>query len=133
MNYLGHFTFYGKKEDEDGRFTMMAEAADPEEAADKFETEILRLREEDDVFDEVLEIYIDDIIEIERLPERAVVTRLEKTVPDGYTLSVNLLTEAEGLTVYGWVSDDQEEASEEEEQEMEPFVVFEQEEEEGGA
>lgn len=124
MNYLAHFSFYRQDEDRGGYFTMVVSAEEPDEAVERFEAEILRLKKESDVFEDVTEVYIDDFIEIEKMPAQAVLTRMESEDPEGFTLSINLLTEQEGFTVYGWCPEGKEDEYEEDEHDVYPFLVF---------
>ncbi|MCG6892650.1 MAG: hypothetical protein LJE65_03505 [Desulfobacteraceae bacterium] len=124
MNYLAHFSFYRQEEDRGGYFTMVVSAEEPDEAVERFEAEILRLKKESDVFEDVTEVYIDDFIEIEKMPAQAVLTRMESEDPEGFTLSINLLTEQEGFTVYGWCPEGKEDEYEEDENDVYPFLVF---------
>jgi hypothetical protein len=124
MNYLAHFSFFRREEDRGGYFTMVVSAAEPDEAVEKFEKEILRLKKESDAFEDVVEVYIDDFIEIEEMPKQAVLTRMESEDREGFTESINLLTEQVGLTVYGWCPEGKEEEYEEEEHDVYPFLVL---------
>ncbi len=67
MIYLAHFDFVedGLGSDEShGYFTCMVEAINIDDALDKFKALLLTLRKEEDVLDEVEEVFLDSCIEI---------------------------------------------------------------------
>jgi hypothetical protein len=75
--YLGHFTFDGERPagspaagPTHGWSTALAEADSPDEARDKFGNLIESLDDEGfDGFHSVQNIYLEDVTEVERLPE----------------------------------------------------------------
>jgi hypothetical protein len=73
MVYLGHFSFTTAPTDDEGSshgvFTCVAEAADVDEALQKFREVIVRLKEEDDTLEGVAEVYIDSCVEVRTMPE----------------------------------------------------------------
>lgn len=79
MNYLAHFLFESRDADNDGfgYFTCIARADSSDEAMDKFETKILALAENSELFDHVRAIYLEDVVEFDSLKDDAVLTRLE--------------------------------------------------------
>lgn len=125
MNYLAHFSF---DEDDGGRFgyfTMVVAAKDADIAIDKFKAEIQALHASKDVFDRITEIYLDDIIEIRRMPDKAVLTRYESRSRDGTgSISTSVLSPTKAMTAFNWLPDGKEEI-EKEEYEVYPFITFE--------
>lgn len=127
MLYLGQFDFrIGGLDESDtapdrGYFTCVAEADGIEAALDRFRALILRLREEDDVFNEVPEVYLDACIEIRSIP------------PSGFLAHFVAYTEggegAVSTSVRGASEEDADAYSvgpvEEQEGTVEPFVRFE--------
>lgn len=121
MDYLAHFSF--NEEERNGYFTMVVFANDPDEAVKQFRKEIMRLSKTNDILDGVSKIYIDDIIEIAKMPKKAVLTRYESRANDGFgSISSNRITD-KGISTYHWHPDDKnEESDEDEEQEVFPFI-----------
>ena len=82
MLYLGHFSF-----DEDGTdrqprhgyFSVVAEAESPESALSRFKATIQKMREENEIFRNVIAVYIDDIVEIESMPDEPFVTLFQSS------------------------------------------------------
>ena len=132
MLYLGHFTFDGIRPEDypsagesvHGWFTTLAEAESPVEARDKFGALIESLEDEGfDAFDSVRNIYLEDITEVETLPESGVLARWQEyggPDPQG-TVSTNLVGPSEGVASYEWGPDVEEDG----EYTVEPFYVFE--------
>ena len=80
MLYLGHFSF-----DEvnvtglarHGYFTLLTEADSAEAATEAFKTTIEDRKQTDPIFESILAVYIEDIIEIPALPKTPIMTRLQ--------------------------------------------------------
>lgn len=73
-------------------------------------------------FDEVDEIYLADIIEIDRFPENPVLMRYESMdLKDQITLSVNPIDQ-QGLQVFHWWPRGREQEYQQEKFDIEPFV-----------
>jgi hypothetical protein len=71
MLYLAHFSFDGdyKGEPTHGWFTCMVEAEDVEASVDKFHHFINKLQRNEDIFQFVTTVYLEDIIQIKQIPE----------------------------------------------------------------
>jgi hypothetical protein len=77
MLYVGHFSFAEHaiaNKSEDGRpwhgiFTCIAEADTVHGAFDKFKTLIDQLRQDEDLFDGVEEVFLDACIEVTKVPD----------------------------------------------------------------
>ncbi len=110
MNYLAHFTFKGNNNAQDGYFTMVVAADSPEHALNRFRSEIERLSKEDFFFQDKESIYLEDIIEMARIPRAAVLTRHESRSNDGRDrIATNLPGNARGMKIL--VCCDEEEAA----------------------
>jgi hypothetical protein len=80
MLYIGHFSF-----DEvnitglarHGYFTLLTEADSAEAATAAFKTTIEDRKRTDPIFESILAVYIEDIIEIPALPKTPIMTRLQ--------------------------------------------------------
>lgn len=72
MLYVGHFSFFGPEDPEtpsSGFFSAIAEADGPEAALDKFAELLQNLKENDDVFEGVDDVFLDQCTEIKSVPE----------------------------------------------------------------
>jgi len=71
MLYLAHFSFDGeyKGEPTHGWFTCMVEADDIEASVDEFHHLINKLQKDEDIFQFVTKVYLEDIIQIRQVPE----------------------------------------------------------------
>ena len=84
MLYLGHFSFEsieGEGIEHHGYFTCVVQAGSPELALQKFRKRIYDLREEIDalIFETIEAVYVEDIVELDENPEKAVVTRFQSS------------------------------------------------------
>jgi len=70
MLYLAHFSFDGeyKGEPTHGWFTCMVEADDIEASVDEFHHLINKLQKDEDIFQFVTKVYLEDIIQIRQVP-----------------------------------------------------------------
>jgi hypothetical protein len=129
MLYLGHFYFDGEDssgEESCGHFTCLAEAVDIDAAVKKFKDQIYEMKENEGLFDGYVSIYVDDIIEIEKVPEEAIAVDFISSSGDPpKSVGCSLPSEhCEGCTVYDWIPEG---AEDDEDFEAEPFVQFEDE------
>lgn len=86
---------------------------------------ILELNRKQDVFSGIDEIYIDDIIEIDKAPKKAALLHYESIHQDGQSkIGTTLLTSRKGLTAYGWCPGGKEEEYEKDQHDVDPFIVF---------
>ena len=122
MRYMAHFSFDEDNHQKHGYFTMLLSADNTEEAVRKLRNKIMALHGGTHAFDDVDEIYLDDIIEIGNFPENPVLMRYESmNLEDQTTMSVNPI-DTEGLQVFHWWPKGQEEEGKKEKYNMEPFV-----------
>lgn len=127
MKYLAHFSFDQDKKEMNGYFTMIVSAPKPEEAMDKLEAKIKKLRKEGDIFSGIKEIFIDNLIEIENFPDKAILVRYESKKNDGFgRISADLFktTEADKIKAFYWTPNENDGENDLDELEIAPFVVF---------
>ena len=123
MLYLGHFSFDGeyKGDPTHGWFTCMVEADGIEASVDEFHHLINKLQRDEDIFQFVTKVYLEDIIQIRQVPEEGFLGHYSSSPgeappsiattcwgdTDGYCESFSPITsDAEGA------------------QEIEPLIVF---------
>jgi len=129
MLYLGHFSFLDNEdidaEPGHGFFTTLVDADDVETALDRFKALILKLNEEQDLFDGVAEIVLDSCTEVVgTLPAEGILAHYQQW--DGEpseTISTTLPDVPETVAV-AYVDEADEEGKDENGQPVEPFVVF---------
>lgn len=122
MRYMAHFTFDEENHKKHGYFTMLLSADSAEEAVRSIRDKLMAVRNGSHAFDDVDEIYLDDIIEIERFPEKPVLLRYESMdVKDQTTLSANPIDQ-QGLKVLHWWPRGKEQGYQKEKFDIEPFI-----------
>lgn len=132
MLYSAHFSFDEIGVDQEprhGYFSCLVQADNPSEALKKIKNRILYIRNEtkDEVFSKILAIYVEDIIEMEKFPEDAVITRFQSSEgPFPKSKSCFLpVSETDKLKSYQWVPDEGEANRDKEGyKEDEPFLKF---------
>ncbi len=80
MNFLAHFSTHGG-DDREGIFSMIVDALTVEEAVDKFEKEIFKIKKKNGyggMFGGTDKIYLDNIIQISTFPSVPKVLRFEE-------------------------------------------------------
>jgi hypothetical protein len=122
MKYLAHFTFDENNHSKHGYFTVLLSAENTEAAIQSLRQKIMAIRNGSNAFDEVDEIFLDDIIEIDKFPDVPVLMRYESMdLTDQSTLSSNPIDQ-EGLQVYHWWPKGKEREYNRERYDIEPFV-----------
>jgi hypothetical protein len=123
MLYLAHFSFDGeyKGEPTHGWFTCMVEAGDIEASVDKFHHLINKLQKDEDIFQFVTKVYLEDIIQIRQVPEEGFLGHYSSSPGEA---PPSIATTCWGDTdsyceSFSPISSDKEES-----QEIEPFIVF---------
>ena len=113
MLYIGNFNYNDENDVSDNYVLMPAvvEAADAEEALDRFEKMFERINAKSDLLDGAHSIYLDSLVELDRAPESAVLIQWEKIVPTdeglcSITSALPELEEGEAASAYGWNDDD---------------------------
>jgi hypothetical protein len=110
MIYIGHFSFDelgAEKEIRHGYFSCVVETDSADAAANEFKELILSLKKMNDVFSNIVTVYLEDIIELRDIPQRAIVTRIQSSAgkfPKSITRSLPHVV-APGINVYGWALD----------------------------
>ena len=110
MIYIGHFSFDElgtDKEVRHGYFSCVVDSVSAEAAANEFKELILSLKKMDGVFNKIITIYMEDIIELRNVPRKAIVTRIQSSAgkfPKSITKSLPHVA-APGINVYGWAPD----------------------------
>ena len=123
MLYLAHFSFDGeyKGEPTHGWFTCMVEADDIEASVDEFHHLINKLQKDEDIFQFVMKVYLEDIIQIRQVPEEGFLGHYGSSPGEA---PPSIATTCWGDTdsyceSFSPISSDNEES-----QEIEPFIVF---------
>jgi len=110
MVYIGHFSFDelgAAKEIRHGYFSCVVETDSANAAANEFKELILSLKKMNDVFSNLVTVYLEDIIELRDVPQRAIVTRIQSSAgkfPKSISRSLPHVV-APGINVYGWAPD----------------------------
>jgi hypothetical protein len=133
MLYLAHCSFSEKGETPTyGHFTYVVRADDYETAVDQLRRKLESARERTDLFDRPVEIYLDDMLEMRKLPKRGVIARYQSHFGEE-PASINASLPADdprGCRVIhpGDVDaeddDEDDDLAEDEEVTVEPFMTF---------
>jgi hypothetical protein len=132
MIYIGHFSFDelgAEKEIRHGYFSCVVETDSADAAANEFKELILSQKKMNDVFSNMVTVYLEDIIEIREVPRRAIVTRIQSSAgefPKSVSRSLPHVV-TPGINVYGWSLDIEENETDrnaEEYKTTEPFIKF---------
>ncbi|MDK2848395.1 MAG: hypothetical protein PWP34_1748 [Desulfuromonadales bacterium] len=122
MRYMAHFSFDEDHHKKHGYFTMLLSADSTQGAIKSLHEKIMAIRNGTHAFDDIDEIYLDDIIEIDHFPEKPVLMRYESMdLADQTTLSSNPIDQ-KGLHVFHWWPKGKEEEYRQEKYDIEPFV-----------
>ena len=123
MLYLAHFSFDGeyKGDPTHGWFTCMVEADGIEASVDEFHHLINKLQRDEDIFQFVTKVYLEDIIQIRQVPEEGFLGHYSSSPGEA---PPSIATTCWGDTdsyceSFSPISSDNEES-----QEIEPFIVF---------
>ena len=124
MRYMAHFSFDESNHKKHGYFTMLLSADSTEKAVQAMRAKIMEIRNSTHAFDDMDEIYLDDIIEIDRFPQTPVLMRYESMdLKDQTTLSSNPIDQ-QGLQVFHWWPRGSEQEYQKEKYNIEPFVSW---------
>ncbi|MEJ2473768.1 MAG: hypothetical protein P8Y74_07770, partial [Desulfobacterales bacterium] len=109
-------------------FTCVVDSTDVEQAVEEFKSLIERMKAENRHFAGIAEVYIEDIFEIQKIPETAMMIRMQSSdgeFPESVSRSLPF-AEKQGITAYGWAPDVRKirAAEKDEVLEMEPFLSF---------
>ena len=81
MIYIGYFSFDElgpEKEVRHGYFSCVVEADNADAATNEFK-ELISRKKMDDIFSNIVAVYMEDIIEIQNIPQKAIVTRIQSS------------------------------------------------------
>lgn len=132
MIYIGHFSFDEIGADQEvrhGYFSCVVDSDSAEAAANEFKELIFSLKKMDDVFNNILKVYMEDIIEMRNVPRKAIVTRIQSSAgkfPKSITKSLPHVV-APGINVYGWspdVDENETDRNADEYKATKPFIEF---------
>ena len=140
MLYIGNFSYNDDSDSKDNYCLMpcVVEAANPEEAMEKFADHFQTIRRASDLLDGAHEIFLDSLAELEGVPTEPVICQWQKIVPamDGLcsiTSALPVVDESSDFAnAYAWGDegdehehvDDLDDLDEDELSEQEPFLLF---------
>ena len=123
MLYLAHFSFDGEYRGDPthGWFTCMVEADGIEASVDEFHHLITKLQRNEDIFQFVTKVYLEDIIQIRQVPEEGFLGHYSSSPGEAPpSIATTCWGNTDGYCEsFSPISSDAEEA-----QEIEPFIVF---------
>lgn len=132
MLYIGHFTFdeIGTgQEIRHGYFSTVVDADNIERAVTEFRELIFSMKKMEDTFQRIAAVYLEDIIEFQQLPAKAIVSRVQSSAgefPESITHSLPGVANP-GINSYGLEADvrvTEDELSTDEFKESKPFIKF---------
>ncbi|MBM6775542.1 hypothetical protein [Olsenella profusa] len=114
MLYIGNFSYNDDSDSKDNYCLMpcVVEAADADEAMDKFATYLQKVRRSSDLLDGAHEIFLDSLTELEGVPEEPVICQWQKIVPAmnglcSITSALPVVDEVDDtVNAYAWGDDD---------------------------
>ena len=123
MLYLAHFSFDGefRGDPTHGWFTCMVEADGIEASVDEFHRLITKLHRDEDIFQFVTKVYLEDIIQIRQVPAEGFLGHYSSSPGEAPpSIATTCWGDTDGYCEsFSPISSDNEEA-----QEIEPFIVF---------
>ena len=123
MLYLAHFSFDGefRGDPTHGWFTCMVESDGIEASVDEFHHLITKLQRNEDIFQVVTKVYLEDIIQIRQVPEEGFLGHYSSSPGEAPpSIATTCWGDTDGYCEsFSPISSDAEEA-----QEIEPFIVF---------
>ena len=132
MLYIGHFSFDEiglAQEIRHGYFTSVVDADDIKRAVTEFKELILSMKNVENGFQRMTTVYLEDIIEFQHLPAKAIVSRIQSSAgefPESITHSLPGVANP-GIHVYGLEADvraTENELDTDEYKETKPFIKF---------
>jgi hypothetical protein len=130
MLYLGHFSFDELDAEGKGRhgyFCCVVDADAAENAVNEFRRHLCDLKKTNNSFRGIIKIYIEDIIGIQQIPRKAIVTRLQSSegeFPKSVSHSLPSVN-VPGIEAFGWAAEMKKgDVSHEEYQDSIPFMEF---------
>jgi len=132
MLYIGHFSFDEiglEQEIRHGYFTSLVDVDNIERAVTEFKELILSMKKMEDAFQRIATVYLEDIIEFQQLPEKAIVSRIQSSAgefPESVTYSLPGVANP-GINTFGLEADvrtTENELDTDEFKESKPFIKF---------
>ena len=132
MLYIGHFSFDEiglAQEIRHGYFTSVVDVDNIEHAVTEFKELIFSIRKLEDMFQRIVAVYLEDIIEFQHVPGKAIVTRIQSSAgefPESITHSLPGAV-IPGINTYGLEVDiraNENEQNTGEYKEAKPFIKF---------
>ena len=130
MLHIGHFSFDEIDSNKrHGYFTCIVEADDEIAALQRFKEQIMEMKKYNVTFNKIVNIYIEDIIQVAYVPEKAVITRLQSSegeFPKSISCSLPSMGADKVMTAFGLTLNVQKHEGEEGDnyEEAEPFISF---------
>ena len=131
MLHLGHFSFDEldyEKNNRHGYFTCVVDANNEEIAVKKFKRHLMEIKKDNMFFSTIVNVYIEDIIQIQVVPEKAIITRLQSSEGEfPKSVSYSLPSrDVDGIEAFGLAINVQKHKNEGsgEYKESEPFIKF---------
>lgn len=128
--YVGHFSFDeldSREHVRHGYFSCVVDADTVEKAVTEFRKCVLNQKETDDIFTGILKVYIEEIIQIQRLPQKAIITRLQTSAgefPKSISYSLPSVDDP-GIEAFEWAPETaQDDETSEDYEESIPFIEF---------
>jgi hypothetical protein len=116
MLHIGHFSFDAidrQNEFRHGYFTLIADVGDADAALAGFSGQIMRLQNSDTLSESLVKVYLEDIIQVQKIPEEPVFTHLQSSqgsFPPSISYSLPQSSK-EGLEAFGLTSNVQQQES----------------------
>ena len=113
MLHIGHFSFDEldyEKNIRHGYFTCVVDADNEEIAVKKFKEHLMEMKRNNMSFSTIVSIYIEDIIQIQVVPEKAIITRFQSSqgkFPKSVSYSLPSM-DVGGIEAFGLASNVQE-------------------------
>ena len=110
MLYIGHFSFDEIDSDQNARhgyFSATTKAESPEAALGQFKALIKDMKDKGGIFENVLTVYIEDVVEIPAMPEKPFITTFQSSAgefPESISYSLPGLENTD-IQAYGFAID----------------------------
>ena len=106
MLYIGHFSFDeigSEQEVRHGYFTSVVDTDNIERASSEFKELIYSMKKTEQTFQRIVAVYMEDIIEFQHVPGKAIVTRIQSSTGEfPKSITHNLPgTVSPGINIYG--------------------------------
>lgn len=132
MLYLGHFSFDeigSEQEIRHGYFTCVVDSVNAENAANEFKELVISMKKTQDIFKRIVTVYMEDIVELRKIPKKALVARIQSSAgafPESVGRSLPGVV-TPGINLYGLapgIKEDEKQRDQEGYKEAGPFIEF---------